>query len=84
MKPKLPLHEGLFVIGELWAKYVLPVQRRLYKSIFKLILILLFALVLLWQIIGVRISNEIKKNAWEDGKITRHCIKKYGPLNTDY
>jgi len=78
----LPLHEGLFLIGEVWARCILPGQRWLLKLVAKIVTIVVIGVLLAWHVTAEMLDTQMDKYAWEHGAITRECVAKYGNTST--
>ena len=75
---KLPLHEGLFAVGELWIKYLLPAQRSMWKLVITVSVAVILVALVLFQTVGTIVSRELKSVEWEHGALYKECIAEYG------
>lgn len=81
---RVPLHEGLFAVGELWVTCLLPVQRSIWKLVITVSVAVILLALVLFQTIGTTVTKELKSVEWEHGALYKECVAKYGVPDYKY
>lgn len=81
---RLALHEGLFVVGEIWAKYIRPIQISLIRAFVPMLILLAVLIMMIMQTVGLYTTKKLAKYKYEDGAITKYCVERYGKLECNW